>query len=91
MQITENQFNIAFHRKQAWKCNVFYYPFKSLTIILPLILFFFFNLWSIITVIIAELLLYLLSVKMKSLRDINMFAVEEFKKRHQLDLNNIFK
>jgi hypothetical protein len=91
MQVTENQFNMAFHRKQAWKCNVLHYTFKSLIIVVPIIIFFFFNLWVIIGITIADLFLYVLSVKMRSLRNVNMFAVEEFKRRHQLELNRIFK
>ena len=91
MLISENQFNRAFHKKEAWKYDLLHRVSKSLIYIIPLISIIIFKLWIIPVVIILELFFYLLSVKMCSLRDINIFAAREFRMKHQMELNDMFK
>lgn len=91
MRTSENKFNIAFHNREAWKYNIYSIISKIALIVFPFIFFLFSELWMILVIIFFELFFYVLSVKMKTLRDINIFASEEFKKINERELKEIFR
>ncbi len=89
--MTENQFNSAFHNKEAFKYNILHKICIILIYIMPIIFIIFYKMWMIPIFIGLELFLYLLGVKMLSLRDINIYASICFKNLHEKELRELFR
>jgi glucan phosphoethanolaminetransferase (alkaline phosphatase superfamily) len=94
MTISEAQFGIIFHMKEAVKFDKFYLIFRCIFIWSPalvLLWFIFPNFWIFPFIGLIALVSWVASVKMKSLRNINHYAVKEFKSQYVDEMNKTFK
>ena len=94
MNIEEVKFNIAFHSKKSVKFNNFYMIFKSICLLSPFLIFLIF-IYNSFLILLVPLFLFitswLLSVKMRSLRNINIYAASLFKEILSEKISEIFK
>jgi Flp pilus assembly protein TadB len=91
MYINENRFNIAFHKKEVWKYNLIFEITTILFIAILVMSILYFRHWMLFVAIIVELFLFLFGVKMRTLRDVNMFAVRTFEDIYKNEFNNMFR
>jgi hypothetical protein len=91
MYISENRFNIAFHKREAWKYDLCFKTTRLLFIIVMLISIFYFKPWLFLSALLIELFLYLFAVKMRTLRDVNLFAAQKFKQIYKKEIGEMFK
>jgi hypothetical protein len=84
--LTEKQFGVIFHAKKALKFNRLYLLFKNIFCFSPFLIFLWFaihNYFIIIPIVILiGIISWLFSIKMKSLRDINLYAARHLKKEY---------
>lgn len=79
MRITEKQFGVIYHTKRAIKFNKFHLIFKYTYIWCPLLIFIYLwypSLWIFPIVGIVSLVSWLISVKMRSLSNINHYTAK---------------
>lgn len=91
MYISENKYGEIFHRYMYIKYNKLYNIFRNIYIYSPILILFYYityNIWVFPIVILIILISWILSVKMRSLRNINYHAYNNFK---NLNLKEIFK
>lgn len=94
MQISDKKLISDFHMKEAVKFNKFHIFFKFAYHLSPFLLFFWIyqrSIWVIVGICLFALVSWLLSVKTKSLRNINYYASKSFKSLHDKDMIEIFK
>jgi hypothetical protein len=85
-KIPENQFNSMYHTFKTIKYNRLYLLFKHIYRFSPFLIFLWFlipNYWIIGgTIIFVFLTTWIISMKMKSQRDINFYAADHFRKEY---------
>ncbi len=91
MYMNENRFNIAFHKKEVWKYNLIFKITTTLFIIIFFMSILYFKHWMLFCAIIVELFLFLFGIKMRTLRDVNMFAARTFEDIYKNEFHNMFR
>lgn len=94
MAITQNHFGEIFHGNMYIKFNKLYLIFKNVNVFSPYLILLYYvvdNIWIFPIVISIFLLSWILSVKMRSLRNINYHAYINFRKLRSKELNEMFR
>lgn len=92
--LSENQFGKLYFLKEAIKFNKLYLIFKNIYLWCPALIFIWYiipSLWIFPSIGFLILLFWLGSVKMRSLRNINLYASKRFEILHQEEMNKMFR
>lgn len=86
MQISENLFGKCYHNKKAYIYNILYLFFKISSIIILILSCILLTTNSLLYLIPISFILWLISIKMKSIRNINNQASKIFSKMYNEEI-----